>query len=67
MVAPVAAVFVLNLLGAGAYLPWLGKASRLGMFLGMMTAMLYRREHDTGHAGHLRKASSAEKRPVGRR
>ena len=52
MFAPVAVVIVLRLLGADAYLPWLSKASHLGMFLGMMIAMLYRREHFTGTAGH---------------
>ena len=52
MLAPVAASIVLRLLGAGAYLPWLSKASHLGMFLGMLIAMLYRRDHYTGKAGH---------------
>ncbi len=52
MFAPVAAVIVLRLLGADAYLPWLPKASHLGMFLGMLTAMLYRRGHYTGTASH---------------
>ncbi len=52
MFAPVAVVIVLRLLGADAYLPWLSKASHLGMFLGMMIAMLYRRDHYTGIAGH---------------
>ncbi len=52
MCAPVAAIAVLRLLGAEAYLPWLPKASHLAMFLGMLAAMLYRHDHFTGRAGH---------------
>ncbi len=52
MVAPVAVTIVLRLLGADAYLPWLGNASHLGMFLGMLIVMLYRRDHYTGKASH---------------
>jgi hypothetical protein len=52
MVAPVAASIVLRLLGGDAYLPWLADASHPAMFLGMIIAMLYRREHYTGKAGH---------------
>ncbi len=53
MFAPVAVTTVLSLLGADAYLPWLGNASHLGMFLGMLGIMLYRRaEYTTGHAAH---------------
>ncbi len=52
MCAPVAAVIVLRLLGADANLPWLGNASHLGMFLGMLIVMLYRRDHYTGKASH---------------
>ncbi len=52
MCAPVAVTTVLRLLGADAYLPWLGNASHLGMFLGMLIAMLYRRDHYTGKASH---------------
>ncbi len=53
MSAPVAAVVVLRLLGAGAHLPWLAKAGHLAMFLGMLAAMLYRLDHYTAsHASH---------------
>ncbi len=54
MFAPVAVTAALRLLGADAYLPWLGNASHLGMFLGMLIVMLYRRaEYTTGHAAHV--------------
>ncbi len=52
MFAPVAAVFVLRLLGADAYLPWISKVSHLGMFFGMVIAMLYRRDHYPGKTVH---------------
>ncbi len=60
MFAPVAAVIVLRLLGADAYLPWLDKASHLGMFLGMMMVMLYRRDHYMGIAGHAAHVTHGE-------
>ena len=54
MLAPVAAIIVLRLLGADAYLPWLDNVSHLAMPLGMIIAMLYRRaEYTTGHAAHV--------------
>ncbi len=53
MFAPVAVTTVLSVLGANAYLPWLGNASHLGMLLGMLGIMLYRRaEYTTGHTAH---------------
>ncbi len=52
MIAPVAVAAMLSLLGATAYLPWLGSASHFGMFLGMLIVMLYRRDHYTGKANH---------------
>ncbi len=52
MFGPVAAVVLLRLLGADAYLPWLPNASHPAMFLGMIVAMLYRRDHYTGSASH---------------
>ena len=60
MVAPVAVTTVLRLLGADAYLPWLGNASHLGMFLGMLIVMLYRRDHYTGKASHSAHAAHRE-------
>jgi hypothetical protein len=53
MFAPVAASVMLRLLvGADTYQPWLRQAGYWGMFLGMLIAMLYRRDHYTGKAGH---------------
>ncbi len=52
MFAPVAAIIALRLLGGEAYLPWLDDASHPAMFLVMIMAMLYRRDHYTGKAGH---------------
>jgi hypothetical protein len=52
MNVPVAAIIVLRLLGAESGLPWLVDASHPAMFLGMLMAMLYRRDHYTGKAGH---------------
>lgn len=52
MLAPMAAVALLCQLGLAAYLPWLAFASSPAMYLGMLTAMLYRRDHYTVKAGH---------------
>ena len=55
MSAPMAAVMALRLLGVGASQPWLIQVGYQGMFLGMLMAMLYRRDHYTGksdHSGH---------------
>ena len=52
MSAPVAAVITLRLLEVGASQEWLIQAGYLGMFLGMLIAMLYRRDHYTGKAHH---------------
>lgn len=60
MLAPVAATIVLRLLGAYAYLPWLASASHWAMFLGMIIAMLYRRDHYTGKTVHSAHASHGE-------
>ena len=57
MLAPVAAIIVLRLLGADASLPWLATASHPAMFLAMIIAMLYRRDHYTGKAGHAAHAT----------
>lgn len=62
MSAPVAAIIVLRLLGADASLPWLAKAGHLAMFLGMLTAMVFRRDHYTGKAGHAAHDHSAPTR-----
>jgi hypothetical protein len=52
MSAPLAAVIALRLLGVGASQEWLIQAGYLGMFLGMLFAMLYRRDHYMGKADH---------------
>lgn len=53
MLAPVAVINLLCSLGAVEYLPWLAEASGPAMYFGMLGAMLYRRDHFTGKAGHL--------------
>lgn len=52
MSAPMLVVIGLRLLGVGASQPWLRQAGYQGMFLGMLLAMLYRRDHYTGGAQH---------------
>jgi hypothetical protein len=53
MLAPVVVIAMLLGLGAGATLPWLQQADGPAMMLGMLGAMLLRREHYTGgHASH---------------
>jgi len=52
MNALVAVIIVLRLLGADASQPWLADSSHPAMFLGMLAAMLFSREHYTGKAGH---------------
>ena len=53
MSSPMVAVIALRLLeGSDTYLPWLRQVGYNGMFLGMLIAMLYRRDHYMGQAGH---------------
>ena len=52
MLVPMAAVVVLCRLGADVSLPWLPQASSPAMYLGMLAAMVYRREHYLGHHHH---------------
>lgn len=52
MLAPVAVINLLCSLGAVEYLPWLAGASGPAMYFGMLGAMLYRRNHIAGKAGH---------------
>ena len=52
MLAPVFAILALRILGADTYLPWLAKLSCPSMYPAMLAAMLYRRDHYTGQAGH---------------
>ena len=51
MLAPVVAIGVLLVLGAGSTLPWLQGAEHPAMLLGMLAAMLLRREQYTGGHG----------------
>ncbi|HLO30020.1 MAG TPA: hypothetical protein VK249_12835 [Anaerolineales bacterium] len=53
MSVPVAVAICLRALGVGGSQPWLVGVSHLGMLLGMLTAMLYRRDHYTGKAHHV--------------
>jgi hypothetical protein len=50
MVAPMVVIWVLLGLGLGATLPWLQGADHPAMMVGMLAAMLLRRQHYTG--GH---------------
>lgn len=52
MLVPVATSAALSMLGVDDYLPWISDASHPAMFLAMILAMLYRRDHYTGKAGH---------------
>jgi hypothetical protein len=58
------AINLLCSLGVIEYLPWLSEASGPAMFLGMLAAMLYRRDHYTvkagqsGHAAHQQVAKA---------
>lgn len=57
MVVPMAFVGLLCQLGLTTYLPWLGSLSSPAMLLGMLAAMLYRRDHYTGRAMHVSHAA----------
>lgn len=59
MLVPMAAVIVLCRMGLDAYLPWLAQASCPAMFLGMLAAMLYRRQHYTGQGAHAAHGATA--------
>jgi hypothetical protein len=55
MLVPVAVLMVVRLLGADIYVPWLAKMSWVALSLGMLAAMLHRKDHYTGqtpHSGH---------------
>jgi transcriptional regulator GlxA family with amidase domain len=59
MLAPAVVIYVLLGLGASETLPWLQGADHPAMLLGMVGAMLLRREHYTG--GHAQAAGSARR------
>lgn len=52
MFTPVAVIIVLRKMGADASLPWLADIGHMASFVGMIAAMLYRRDHYTGKVGH---------------
>ena len=52
MFAPVAVIIVLRVLKADTYLPWLADIGHMASFVGMIAAMLYRRDHYMSKAGH---------------
>ena len=52
MFAPVAVIIVLRLLEVDVYLPWLADIGHMASFVGMIAAMLYRRDHYTGKVAH---------------
>jgi hypothetical protein len=59
MLAPVAAIIVLRMLGADTLLPWLSKINCPAMDLAMLGYMLYHWDHYTGGAGHSAHSASA--------
>lgn len=59
MLAPVAAIIVLRMLGADAFLPWISKINCPAMDLAMLVYMLYHRDHYTGGAGHSAHTTSS--------
>lgn len=52
MIAPMALIGLLCQLGVDEYLPWLAGLSFPAMLLGMIAAMLYRRDHYTRAKSH---------------
>lgn len=60
MIGPVALIGLLCQLGVDEYLPWLAGASTPAMLIGMIGAMLYRREHYTTRKSHVAKEVKVE-------
>ncbi len=60
MVAPVALIGLLCQLGIDAFLPWLAGLSTPLMLLGMILAMLYRRDHYIHPKNHAVEQAQAE-------
>ena len=63
MIAPVALIGLLCQLGVDTYLPWLAGLSTPLMFLGMILAMLYRRDHYTHTKVRLVEPATVEADP----
>lgn len=59
MLAPVAAIIVLRMLGVDDHLPWIAKINCPAMDLAMLVYMLYHRDHYTGGAGHSAHTTSS--------
>jgi vacuolar-type H+-ATPase subunit I/STV1 len=64
MVAPVALIGLLCQIGIDEYLPWLAGLSTPLMFLGMILAMLYRRDHYTRAKSHVVEHADVENEPA---
>jgi hypothetical protein len=52
MFAPVAVIIMLRLLEADTYLPWLADIGHMASLVGMIAAMLYRRDHYVSKVGY---------------
>src|SRR5690349_9301352 len=63
MLAPVAVIIVLRMLGVDAYLPWIAKINCPAMDLAMLVYMLYHRDHYIGEAGHSAHTTNAASDP----
>lgn len=60
MIAPVVVIGLLCQLGVDAYVPWLVAASMPAMLLGMVAAMLYRKDHYMDKAKHFTHPAQTE-------
>ena len=60
MIAPTVVIGLLCQLGVDTYLPWLAGLSMPAMLLGMIAAMLYRRDHYTRTKSHAVEQPKAE-------
>ena len=63
MIAPVALIGLLCQLGVDESLPWLAGLSTPLMFLGMILAMVYRRDHYTRAKNHVVEHADIESEP----
>lgn len=63
MLGPMAVVGLLCQFGVDNYLPWLAEASCPAMFIGMIAAMLYRRDHYTRAKSHVAEHAKMENEP----
>jgi hypothetical protein len=63
MLAPVAAIILLRMLGVDDYLPWIAKINCVAMDLAMLVYMLYQRDHYMGQTGHIAHTASSAGEP----